>query len=668
LLKAHDEEEKRVSTLAQQFEKQQISTSANGNFSTQTDKPVLRNIQQHSPPPKEPVQNSIVKPTMAQLVTADEEHYSDIDNNDNDSDEEDSSEDDQDAIVDQEIDNSLVEQVQKTHLQYTKLEESRFAENLAPGVRKQHGRPAPPPPAKKIPKRQPPPPPPPSQKYHNTARTQVLESNIPSPPNTTQAVIPTTSTINTTISTGPPSMPSSPPTLPPPNLPPRPSQAVQTTPIPQLPPRPSLSTLAKAHTIASGMMNSGNSNVIGRPLHASPPLMSHLSSNEDLHRSNTTSALSKNALLKAVEVPKDTPVCPDITQASRNPPLYNHEKKVILTGHKGSLFALAACRDMIFTGSHLLRTWDISSGTVLNTIGDANPNQTNEHEKVHAITVAPCGNPIEEGRYVWVAKQDTGIYIVDTRANPPIYGKKMEGHSSPVSFLLRFRNSEIWSIDESGILNVWEIDDASPLRPPLPKKVQVSRNAIAATITNSLLWMSSGRTVAVHSVLSPNDPPIPTIRLPNDLGNITALITIPYHQDCVFASHEYGKISKWEAKDGKSVKKLQVITVSMYGICTMISVGEHYVWAGYNTGMIYIYDTRPENWAVVKSWKAHAGAVNHLVVDDSGLILGEMSGRMQVVSGDSNGCVSIWDGLLTEHWRGNFFDKKYLYSSLIMEM
>ncbi|KAI8385673.1 Endonuclease/exonuclease/phosphatase [Blakeslea trispora] len=174
--------------------------------------------------------------------------------------------------------------------------------------------------------------------------------------------------------------------------------------------------------------------------------------------------------------------------------------------------------------------------------------------------------------------------------------------------------------------------------------------------------MSSGRTLATHTIPvagsqhGTNDTKSQTpLRIPNDLGNITKLITIPYHPSRIFASHDDGKISVW---DTKTQERIQVITVSMYGICTMASVGEYHVWAGYNTGMIYVYDTRPENWAVLKMWKAHTGAVTQLAVDESSLILDEIKGRLQVVSSDSNGFVGIWDGLLTEHWKDAQLQKR----------
>jgi WD40 repeat protein len=136
------------------------------------------------------------------------------------------------------------------------------------------------------------------------------------------------------------------------------------------------------------------------------------------------------------------------------------------------------------------------------------------------------------------------------------------------------------------------------------------------------------------------------VRIPNDLGNITQLVTIPFHPGQVFASHDDGRVSVW---DSATLEKVQVNAVSLYGICAMATVGDYYLWTGYNTGMIYVYDTRPEKWLVVKTWRAHQGAVVSLLMNDSSFVLNEKT--LPVISGDSHGNVAIWDGLLVENWQ-----------------
>ncbi|KAI9243934.1 WD40-repeat-containing domain protein [Sporodiniella umbellata] len=500
-----------------------------------------------------------------------------------------SSEDDEDEEAQDDVDaEGLIQQVQKAHLQYTKLEESRSPKVQAQIIQDKNTR-------------RPPPPPPPSRKYHSSVRAG--PNQVPMPPPQVPFLHPIK------------------PDASPPLLPPRP-------PMPQLPPRPSQSTLARAHTIASQPDGERN---------------------HPLQRANTTTT-PKRAMSRS-ELFMTRSVYPDFSQASRNPPcLFEHDHRLFSTSHKGSLGALLATRKMVITGTHSLKTWDIHTGMPLTTLVESgamvhvsgNGNANEMGDKVRAVVFAPTRTPQNEGQ-LWVARQESGLSIVDVFSGKVI-GKRPEAHQAPIAFLLRYRNAEIWSIDESGLLNVWDPNLSQP-RPQI-----VTAHATACTLNGTQLWMSTGRTLAAHAIAPPLEKTKPPIRIPNDLGNITRLITIPFHSGMIFASHDDGKISVW---DGETLERLQVITVSLYGICTMACVGEYYVWAGYNTGMIYVYDTRPENWSVVKVWKAHTGAVTQLIVDESELLWDENRGKLQVLSSDSNGFVGLWDGLLTEHWKGN---------------
>lgn len=53
-------------------------------------------------------------------------------------------------------------------------------------------------------------------------------------------------------------------------------------------------------------------------------------------------------------------------------------------------------------------------------------------------------------------------------------------------------------------------------------------------------------------------------------------------------------------------------------ITAMVGVGR-YLWAGFRTGVIYVYEVEVEPWTVKKAWKAHKEAVTKLVVDPASL-------------------------------------------------
>ncbi|KAG2236374.1 hypothetical protein INT48_008356 [Thamnidium elegans] len=649
-LETKEEAAKRVSSLTQQFEGQKLETMAPGNFSSNP-LPVAINLNKKAPPPPPSsiVAPSTSTPSVPQFLYEDTDPFTipDSESSDGDSDMDDDDENDVYLRVGsvKEGDNNLIEQVQKAHLQYTKLEESRFIG--APGVRNHDAE-------KNVssPKK-PPPPPPPSKKYHRSTNNSIPMTKPESKPD----FHPQPATVvDTTI-------------VSPPTLPPRPI-------MPQLPPRPSQSTLARAHTIASGSHTHSHTHMLSanysKPHSMTSPVSVYTDSSDfeedgirNMKRANTVS--SKRAMSRS-ELLMTSSIYPDFSKATRNAPHVLLDQKPFSTGHKGSIYSLAACKNLIMTGSNLLRTWDVDTGSIVNTVlMDANSNTNNQNsdsgssDRIRAIVIAPCRIPFDEGRYIWVARQDTMLAVVDIRAGSyKVLSKRNDVHMAPITFLLRYGNSEVWSIDDSGILNVWDVVSAdyqqqNPLLTSMPRRYHVTSHAVAATIYGSKLWMSSGRTLAAHAIpvagsqVGSNDTKSrPPVRIPNDMGNITKLMTIPYHPYRIFASHDDGKISIW---DTKTMERVQIITVSMYGICTMACVGEYHVWAGYNTGMIYVYDTRPEKWAILKMWKAHTGAVTQLVVDESSLLLDEIKGRLQVVSSDSNGYIGVWDGLLTEHWK-----------------
>ncbi|KAL7324238.1 hypothetical protein PS15p_210772 [Mucor circinelloides] len=712
-----EEAAKKVSLLTLQFEKQKIDVTP-GNFSNASSRassPPPNTLSPPPPPPQTvaaPVLTTAPKPILKKAPpppppssnTADvvqsppsfdnDPFIHDDESSDGDSDIEEAEEGDEADMFSHENssssgdgDNNLIEQVHKAHLKYTKLDETRFSG--APGVRN-HDLPsaaennqqrdiASPVSSVKSSTKKPPPPPPPSKKYHSSARGTIapttaapataapLIQHPPAPP--VVASIPMRPKQNM-----PP--PSDAVVISPPVLPPRPPGG--TSPLmPQLPPRPSQSTLARAHTIASGSHTPHLKNMSPSSTYSDPP-SSFSDYDEDdgrgngLKRANTVSA-NKRAMSRS-ELLMTSSIYPDFSKATRNAPSIILEKP-FSTGHKASLSALAASRNLIITGSGLLRTWDAQTGSVISTIimdANSNANQSNGNEsndRIRAVAVAPCRTPVDEGRYIWVARQDTMLAVIDVRASGhKVLSKRNDVHMAPILFLLRYGNSEIWSIDDGGVLNVWDVVSAdyhsqqNPLLTAMPRRYHVTSHAVAAVIYGSKLWMSSGRTLSAHAIpiagsqVGSNDTKSqPPIRIPNDMGNITKLMTIPYHPYRIFASHDDGKISMWDAN---TMERLQVITVSMYGICTMASVGEYHVWAGYNTGMIYVYDTRPDKWVVLKMWKAHTGAVTQLVVDESSLLLDENRGRLQVVSSDSNGFVGVWDGLLTEHWKDDHLQKR----------
>lgn len=473
--------------------------------------------------------------------------------------------------------------------------------------------------------RTPPPPPPPSKKYHSAAR-------IPSSNHSNNNNNKSCTDSNVSIS--------------PPSLPPRPTlySRSQPEPAPVLPPRPSTSTLARSHTIAAAGIGGYHHHHHHQHHMQAPPIPTSSSqpSEDDnrLRRSQSTRATSAR---KAIQMQQVNGVYPDFNNASRKKPFIRRERK-IHTGHRGTIRAVAACGRYLATGAHETRLWNTDLNQHLYSIDSAAPNDN--ADKIYALAFAPTPLPKDEGAFLWVGLKEGELMIIDTSLGR-IVTRPQSRHDQTITAIMRYRNTEIWTLDEGGTLCIWDAHSIG-----LRDQRTVTPRTTATLLTRERhLWMSSGRTIEVYRD-GMEEHEIPRVRIPNDLGNITQFATVPYHVGKVVAAHDNGKASVWDAN---TLERLEVITVSMYGITSMVAVGEHHVWMGYNTGMIYVYDTRPVRWTVVKMWKAHDSAIVKLVVEDIGMAIGDET--TQVVSVDSHGYMSLWDGLLPEYWKGKRRDE-----------
>ncbi|KAI8143722.1 Endonuclease/exonuclease/phosphatase [Fennellomyces sp. T-0311] len=127
-----------------------------------------------------------------------------------------------------------------------------------------------------------------------------------------------------------------------------------------------------------------------------------------------------------------------------------------------------------------------------------------------------------------------------------------------------------------------------------------------------------------------------------ELGSITQLVELP--EGCLACAHKNGRISIWNEKWELTMQ----VAVPTYEITVMgLSLGR-YLWAGYRTGMMYIYDISGERWSLIKVWEAHDAPIAMLAVDEQGL-LSTSKPVVQIASADHQGNVTIWDGLLSEY-------------------
>ena len=81
--------------------------------------------------------------------------------------------------------------------------------------------------------------------------------------------------------------------------------------------------------------------------------------------------------------------------------------------------------------------------------------------------------------------------------------------------------------------------------------------------------------------------------------------------DRVYFGHNDGKVTIYSKDDHTC---LGVVGISLYKISTLVGVG-NYLWAGFSTGMIYVYDMGSQPWKVLKDWRAHENIIAGIQVD-----------------------------------------------------
>ncbi|KAI5479621.1 hypothetical protein MNV49_003131 [Pseudohyphozyma bogoriensis] len=349
---------------------------------------------------------------------------------------------------------------------------------------------------------------------------------------------------------------------------------------------------------------------------------------------------------------------PDSTFANRRPPSLRNRKSIQSSSHFTS-FTIRGTR-VVTAGLHHAYVWHPSHHSGASE-GVSLPGG---EQRVLALEfrAADADVPHDDGRYAWGGTRDGTLFELDTQ-ELRISNHKSAVHTNPVVGIYRVGRSML-TLDESGKAVIWgTFDSARPADLSDPYKVQrLSDKPTFHAMVGNELWTSTG---PVHKVASTN--PLgrsPQIRVHDLTGNgafsvlqqaittpesagyvgsVTAAAITPSQPHLVHLAHDNGYISVW---DRKSYQCLTVQRVSPFGITAMVGVGK-FLWCGFRTGYIYIYDVQVEPWTVLKAWKAHKEAVTKIVVDAASLWQDE---ALQIASSGADSSIHLWDGLLRDDW------------------
>ena len=272
-----------------------------------------------------------------------------------------------------------------------------------------------------------------------------------------------------------------------------------------------------------------------------------------------------------------------------------------------------------------------------------------ETVKVTAVAFKPASNPEDEGKRLWIGTNTGELQELDVPTESVVQSKSSAHSKREIVKIFRY-GSEMWSLDEDGNLRVWPPDEeGSPSLIYSHHSFQVPKGHTFSIAAGGCLWMATGKEIRVFQ---PSANPAVEFRLlqkplvQQNAGEVTSGATISSQPDRIYFGHTDGKVTIYSTKD---FSFLGMINVSLYKINVLVGVG-NYLWAGYKTGMIYVYDTTVQPWKVMKDWHAHDQPVASIVMDPTSIWKMD---RLQVVSLGTDNMIRLWDGMLRDDWLEN---------------
>lgn len=329
---------------------------------------------------------------------------------------------------------------------------------------------------------------------------------------------------------------------------------------------------------------------------------------------------------------------PDASQASRRPPKYIPRPHHVPTDYDTRL--MAVCGEYVCTSGYITKAWNLRTGAQLLSLTH------HEGSRVTSIVFKPTSSLEDEGKRVWLGTSAGEIHEVDIPSQSLIKTKIGAHNRREVSRMFRHA-SELWTLDDGGDFNVWKPDHKG--MPSLDSQYvnfRVPKGHTFSLACGKHIWIAYGKELRIYYPSSQSDSDFQVLRAPltqPGTGDITAGTTLSSKPDLVYFGHLDGKVSIYDRHDF-SCKA--VVNVSLYKISALAGVGE-YLWAGYNTGMMYVYDPATTPWKVKKDWQAHDKQICSIVADSSALWKMD---RLQVVSLGTDNMLRLWDGLLEEDW------------------
>lgn len=332
---------------------------------------------------------------------------------------------------------------------------------------------------------------------------------------------------------------------------------------------------------------------------------------------------------------------PDISRTNRRHPEHMNMTRELATKYDTRI--VDVCGEYVCTTGHFTRVWSLLDGSLLTSLAHT------EGVKIMSVAFKPTANVNDEGTRLWIGSNTGELSEVDVHTQT-VLATKANAHTRRDIIKIYRHLNELWTLDDGGSLHLWAPDsEGSPsLEGNATKSFRVQKGHTFSTVIGDDLWLATGKEIRVYVPSREATQWLAlqaTLSQPNT-GDITSGTTIGPQSDKIYFGHTDGKVSVYSKRD---LSCLGVVNVSVYKITTLAGVGG-YLWAGFSTGQVYIYDTTKPTWVVQKEWQAHHDPVVKLIADPASYWTLD---RSNVVSLGQDNMIRVWDGLLQDDWIEN---------------
>ena len=332
---------------------------------------------------------------------------------------------------------------------------------------------------------------------------------------------------------------------------------------------------------------------------------------------------------------------PDTSSVNRMAPVSAQGVQKIYTHYDTKIFDMSD--RYICTTGYLTKAWDIISGEIIMNISHG-------EKEVRATAIAFKQGLVaeDEGVYIWLGTNYGDLLEVNISTQTVLYTKPAAHNRREIIKIFRCQKS-MWTLDDDGKLYVWPPDDQGlPNLRSIPHFRKIPRKHSFSLIIQNQLWLATGKDIRIFHPDCTDDADFQINSEPLNqpgVGEITAGAIIPGKLQLVYFGHADGKVTAYSTVDFTC---LGIFNVSAYKINSLAGAGT-YLWAGYSTGVISVYNTETQPWSTKKEWQAHDNPVISILTHINNHW---KTGLLRVASIGTDNAVRIWDGLLEHDWLG----------------